>query len=243
MSEAEFPEWMDRTGVNAVGILTLAHGEQMTVEITSYDEDRRVLVVNVIASGHRHSKAGQTGRSIPIDNIQDFHPEERATQPWPQSDPCRGGPFSGTRFGLMSAIFLSMIAGGISLPALLKNEPYGLQTATVVVYTLCVVFFTFAKHGSRSGPDLPPYKFTCPAVQPQLPRLAFRHINFLLALLLLEMVAPDVRRRLPDWWNVPDSKGSTPFELSLLFACLALAIAEIFTNRALLKRAHEEYSG
>jgi len=42
----------------------------------------------------------------------------------------------------------------------------------MLAYTLFELFFTFAGAGSSGGgPDLPRYKFTCPAVERQVPRL------------------------------------------------------------------------
>lgn len=86
--------------------------------------------------------------------------------------------------------------------------------------------------------------FTCPAVQPQLFRLLWRHLGFLVALFALQTGALAVRPHLPAWWNT-DSGGSRsgpPFELALLFLCAGLAWIQIFTNRRLLDRAHREFS-
>jgi hypothetical protein len=47
---------------------------------------------------------------------------------------------------------------------------------------------------------------------------------------------------LPDWLNIQDKKGSTPFEIALLFLGIGLAMAQILTNKSLLNRAHREFS-
>src|SRR5436309_11667583 len=86
----------------------------------------------------------------------------------------------------------------------------------------------------------PPYMFTCPAVQTQVSRLLWRHLSFLVALCALQTLALAVRPNLPDWWNT-DRRG-TPFEIALLFLCLGLGYAQVFTNRRLLDRAHRKFS-
>jgi Ca2+/Na+ antiporter len=162
----------------------------------------------------------------------------RAAQSWPHSDPCRGRSFSFGRFVLMAALFLCMTVGSLPLFFLLMKRPYGFQAASAIVYTLFVVFFTFARTGTRTGKDIPPYVFTCPAVQPQLPRLVRRHLGFLAVLFALQTAALAARPNLPAWWNIADRKGTTPFDLALMLLCFGLGFAQVFTNRSLLDRAH-----
>jgi hypothetical protein len=142
----------------------------------------------------------------------------------------------------MSAIFLCMTVGSTLLFVLLRGTPYELQVTSLVCYTLFVVFFTFATTGSRGGGNVPGYKFTCPAVIPQIPRLLWRHLIYLVALFILETTALATHPYFPDWWNMQDKKGSTPFEIALLFIGMGLTIAEIFTNKSLLNRAHRAFS-
>ena len=148
------------------------------------------------------------------------------------------------RFVLMATLFLGGIIGSLPLFFLLMKRPYGFQTASAIVYTIFAVFFTFARTGSRGGKDLPPYMFTCPAVRPQFSRLLRRHLGFLVALFALQTLALAIRSSLPDWWN--DSghslRGMPPFDIALLFLCLGLGFAQVFTNRSLLDRAHREFS-
>ena len=165
-----------------------------------------------------------------------------AVHPWPHSDPCRDRSFSFGRFVLMTALFLCMTVGSLPLFFLLMKRPYGFQAASAVVYTIFAVFFTFARTGSRVGKDVPPFMFTCPAVQPQLSRLLRRHPGFLVVLFALQTAAFAIRPDLPEWWNIADRKGITPFHLALTLLCFGLAYAQVFTNRSLLDRAHREFS-
>ncbi len=112
-----------------------------------------------------------------------------------------------------------MTVGSMLLVVLLRGTTYGLQVASLVFYTLFVLFFTFATTGSRGGGNVPGYKFTCPAVEPQIPRLLWRHLICLVALFVLETGALAVHPHLPDWWNIQDKKGSTPFEIALVGLC------------------------
>jgi hypothetical protein len=238
MPDAELPQWLDKTGVRTIGVLTLDDGKEMTAEVVEFDEERRELVVEVISPNHPHPNGGRGRHAIPVDRIVSFEPKSRAAQPWPYSDLChQGTSFSLPRFVLMSTMFLCLILGSLPLFFLLMKRPYGLQEASAIVYTIFEVFFTFA--ATRSWR---PYMFTCQAVQPQIPRLLWRHLGFLVALFALQTAALAAHPNLPEWWNVEDRKGSTPFELALLFLCVGLGFAQVFTNRSLLDRAHREFS-
>jgi hypothetical protein len=48
--------------------------------------------------------------------------------------------------------------------------------------------------------------------------------------------------RAPEWWNIKDKKGATPFDLVLVLVCFSLGYAQVFTNRSLLDRAHREFA-
>ena len=161
---------------------------------------------------------------------------------WPFSDPCRDLSISHPRTDILTIIFLFMILGSSTLFLLLVKKPYGLQEASIITYTLFEVFFTFAHTGGGiTGGDVPPFKFTCPAVEPQIPRLLWRHLGFLLALFVLQIAMLAVRPHLPYWW-IKDRKGATPFDVAFLLICLGLAFTQVRTNRSLLDRAHREYS-
>src|SRR4029077_19590168 len=93
------------------------------------------------------------------------------------SDPCRGTSFSFARFVVLATLFLSWTIGSVPLFLLLIKRLYGVQAASAVVYTIFVLFFPFAATGSKTGKTLPAYMFTCPAVQTQVSRLVWRHLE------------------------------------------------------------------
>lgn len=114
-------------------------------------------------------------------------------------------------------------------------RPYGPQLASVVPYTVFVVLGTFsAQKGQQS------YFFECSTVHRQLPRLAQRHIGFLVALLVIETVAFQLRPHLLASWIVASGRNGSAFAMSLFILCIGLASAQVWINRSLLERAHLE---
>jgi|SRR5580704_896971 hypothetical protein len=170
----------------------------------------------------------------------ELQPQRQAATLW--LDPCRNRSFSFARFVLMATLFLCMTVGSLPLFFLLMKRPYGLQAASTIVYTIFVVFFTFVRTGTRTGKDMPPFMFTCPAVRPQSSRLLRRHLGFLVVLFALQTAALAFRPNLPEWWNIEDRKGATPFDLALVLVCFGLGYTQAFMNRSLLDRAHREFS-
>jgi hypothetical protein len=240
MADAELPQWLDKVDSHTVAVLTLDDGECLTADILRLNDECDELIVDVLSSNRSHPNSRQRNRAIPIRRVISCEPRPRAAQPWPYSDPCRGASFSSARFVLMATLFLSWTIGSAPLFLLLMKRPSGVQVASAVSYTIFVVFFTFARTGTRTGKDLPPYMFTCPAVQPQFSRLLGRHLGFLVALFALQTLALAVRPNLPIWWNT-GVKG-TPFEIAMFLLCFGLGYAQVFTNRRLLDRAHREFS-
>lgn len=236
------PEWLDKAEAGTVGVITLESGERITAEVVGLNDDGDKLSIKEISPDRPSGKARRHHRSIPFHLISSFEPQPHLMEQWPFSDPCRGRSSRG-RFLLMSAIFLSMIVGSLPLYLSLVSRPYGLQEASVITYTLFVVFFTFARTGGGpSGSDLPPFMFTCPAVRPQIPQLLWRHLGFLVALVVLQTAILAARGHLPYWWNTPSKRGETPFDAILMFLCLGLGFAQVFSSRSLLNRAHREFS-
>ena len=241
MADVELPKWLDEVDVGTVAVLTLDDGERLTADILNLNDGCDKLIVDVVSSNRPYAKNDKRSRTIPVSRVVSFEPRSRGEQSWPYSDPCRRAAFSIARFALLATLFLSWTLGSVPLFLLLmKKPPYGIPEASVVVYTIFVVFFTFASTGTRTGKDTPPYMFTCPAVKTQVSRLLWRHLGFLVALFALQTLALEVRPNLPDWWNT-DRKG-TPFEVALLLLCFGLGYAQVLTNRRLLDRAHREFS-
>jgi hypothetical protein len=237
------PEWLDKADVGTVGVLVLDSGERIAAEVVGLNEEGDRLSVKVISPSGRSQNSGRIHRAIPFHQIVSFEPQPNLMEQWPFSDPCRRRS-SRPRILLMSAIFLCMTVGSVPLFLLLISRPYGLQQASIISYTLLVVFFTFATTGNGFGSrkNVPGYKFTCPAVEPQVPRLLWRHLICLVALFVLQTAMLTVHPHLPDWWNVQDKKGMSPFDAALLFACFSLAWTQILTNKSLLNRAHRDFS-
>jgi len=236
------PQWLDKADVGTVGVLLLENGERITAEIAGLNEELDRLSVKVISPDSLSRNGHRKHRDIPLHRIASFEPQPHLMEQWPFSDPCRGRTFSRPRFLLFSTIFLCMTVGSLPLFLLLTRRPYGLQVASIIAYTLFELFFTFATTGSGpSGRNVPGYKFTCPAVESQVPRLLWRHVGFLIALFVLQTAMLAVHPHLPDWWSVQDRKGGTLFELALFFLCFGLAWTQILTNRSLLDRAHREF--
>jgi hypothetical protein len=237
------PEWLDMAEVGTVGVILLESGERVTAEVVGRNDGSDRLSVTIISPDNLPRNGRRKHRAIPLRQIVSFEPQPHLMEQWPFSDPCRSRSFSPPRFVLMTTIFLSWIVGGLPLFLLLISRPYGLQEASIISYTLFELFFTFARTGGGpSGPDLPPFKFTCPAVERQVPRLLWRHLGFLFALFVFETSMLAVHPYLPDWWNMPDRRGSTPFDLALLLLCVGLAWVQVRSNRSLLERAHREFS-
>ncbi len=237
------PEWIDEAGPGTVGVLTLENGERVTAEVTELDEGKDRLSVKVISPEGPTQSGRRKHRAIPLHRIISFKPEPNLMEKRPYSDPCRDLSISHPRSDLLTIIFLSMTIGSVPLFLVLIKRPFGLQEASIITYTLFEVFFTFAHHGGGvSGPDVPPFKFSCPAVEPQIPRLLLRHLGFLIALVVLQTEMLAVHPHLPNWWSIKDRKGMAPFDGAFLLLCLVLAWTQVLTNRALLKRAHKEFS-
>jgi hypothetical protein len=239
MPNTELPQWMDKADAGSVAVVTLDDGERLTAEVRDFDEERDELIVDIVSSNRTHPNS-QRSRAIPIRRVVSFESTPRAEQPWPYSDPCRDTSFSFARFALMAKLFLCLTVGSVPLFIFLMKRPYGFQEALAIAYTILALFFTFARTGTRTGKDLPPYMFTCPAVQTQVSRLLWRHVGFLVALFALQTLALAIRPNLPDWWNT--NKRGTPFEIALLFLCVGLGYTQVFTNRRLLDRAHRQFS-
>jgi hypothetical protein len=241
MPDTDLPQWRHKVKVNTVAVLKLDDGECVTAEILQFN-DCGEIIVDVVSSHHPDPNSGQHRRAIRIGRIVSCEPQSRADQPWPYSDPCRDRSFSLARFLLLATLVLGLMPGSLLLFILLmeRPRPYGLQEASVIVYTIFAIFYTFA-----ATRGLCPYRFTCPAVRSQVSRLLWRHLGFLVALVALQTAALAVRPNLPDWWNTTSGHGrhsGPPFEITLLYLCGGLVFTQVVTNWFLLDRAHQKLS-
>jgi hypothetical protein len=143
MLNTERPQWLDKVQARTIAVLRLDDGECLTADILEFNDERYELIVDVVSS-NRPYQTGLQGRAIPVINVVSCEPRSRAEQPWPYSDPCRGAPFSFGRFFLMATLFLSMIVGGFTLFVVLAEKPFGVQEASMIVYTIFVVLYTFS---------------------------------------------------------------------------------------------------
>jgi len=153
------------------------------------------------------------------------------------SDSC-GEPatFSSDRFLIFLPIFLTMILGSGVLFISLGDTAYGIQFASAIGYTAATILYTFSANRGMQR-----YLFSCPYVRSQLPRLAIRHLAFLVALFLLITAGLQVRPHLSQWWLTESGpRGMPPFIVGVGIACGSLLLTEIIANRSLLKRAHAE---
>jgi hypothetical protein len=150
------------------------------------------------------------------------------------SDPCLAPKtLSGRRFMAFILLFVVMIGGGFTLFFTLGSTPYGTQLASAVGYTAFVMIYGF----SRNKNEIRPYLFTCPAVVNQYPRLLWRHVAFLAALILIETAV--LRIKLHHFGGWPDSNGFD-FFFALAAPSGAIAVLETLSIREVLQAAHQD---
>jgi len=149
-------------------------------------------------------------------------------------DPCRGGGGTSAErtfaFVLLFIVFFG--CGGLAM----ISDSYVVRVlAAALAYTACVMIYGFARN--KNG--VPRYLFTCPVVVSQYPRLAKRHAAFLVAETAFLAIA---LRYLP----LPPVGASRAEDGNDLLAAIplgVLALVEIFMNRGVLERAHNDRFG
>jgi len=152
------------------------------------------------------------------------------------ADACGETPIASPhRFILFMVAFLTMLPGSLILFLWLGDKPFGTQFASMTGYTAATILYTFSANRGMQR-----YLFDCPYVRSQFGCLAVRHIGFLTALVLLQTVLLSIRPHLSPWWMTEGfgPRGMPPFVFAMFVLCGTLLIAEIMTNRSLLKRAH-----
>jgi hypothetical protein len=129
-------------------------------------------------------------------------------------------------------IFIMFASFGFLLS--MADLPYGIQLGSLIPYTALIVLSTFSAPRGQQ-----PYFFECSIVQQTMPRLAWRHGGFLLAIVVIETAAIQLKPYMPASWLIAGKKGGSPFTITLIALCMCLAFAQILTNRSLLVRAHQ----
>jgi hypothetical protein len=111
---------------------------------------------------------------------------------------------------------------------------YGLLIGSVIPFTAFATLCTFgAVRGQR------PYFFECTIVSQTMPRLARRHVGFLIVVMVVESIAFFVNTRLSASGFAAGRGGSSSSEV-LSIPLIIVAMVEIWTNRSLLERAHQQ---
>lgn len=155
-----------------------------------------------------------------------------------ETDPCRAeDTSSGPRTFAFVLMFFSMFGCGVFVA--FADSVYWILLASVVGYTAAVMLYGFARN--RNG--IQSFLFTCPVVVSQYPRLLKRHVLFLAILMGIATVA--VRNKPIHSESQPTSheKQESPYFFFVAIPVAVLALSEIFTNRAMLERAHSERFG
>ena len=142
----------------------------------------------------------------------------------PLRDPCLDhDPATFDRPLLFLPLILVMFASSTLL--FLGRQPYGVQLASVIPYTSLVVLTTFSAQRGQQ-----PYFFECFIVRRSLPQLARRHCGFLVAVVLIETFAYQLRPHLPDSWLIARGKGASPSQqFCLSSACASLSFKYLTT--------------
>jgi hypothetical protein len=116
----------------------------------------------------------------------------------------------------------------------MADLPYGIQLGSLIPYTAFIVLGTFSAQRGQQ-----PYFFECSVVRQTMPRLAWRHGGFLLAIVVIETIALQLTPYMPASWLIAGKKGGSPFSITLIVLCMCLAFVQILTNRSLMERAHQ----
>lgn len=136
------------------------------------------------------------------------------------------------RPSLFLPVILVMFASFGFLIAL-ADVPFGVQFGSIIPYTAFIFLATFSAQRGQQ-----PFFFECSIVHETLPRLAWRHVGFLVAVLALQTIAFYLTSYMPSSWLVARGRDGSPFRITLCAVCLCIAFVEIWTNRTLLEQAH-----
>jgi NADH:ubiquinone oxidoreductase subunit 6 (subunit J) len=146
------------------------------------------------------------------------------------------------QFGVFPGLFPIGFVVLALLFILLMEEPYGIQTVTLVGYTGFVFLLVFCDTGKCKG-----YSLFQKAVQRKLPRLLAIHVVFLIVVFTWVTVAPWLRRFVPDSWLVVHASrgiwdragGMNLFEYLAMLIGTAICMIQVWITRTILRRSVE----
>ena len=153
-------------------------------------------------------------------------------------DPCSAqSTYSHSRAVAFVLLFIAMF--GFAFFAIQSESLVGTLVGSVMGYTAAVMIYGFARN--RNG--IQPFLFTCPVVVSQYPRLLKRHAVFLA--LVIVFLSSVVKNKPHQSEPRPTSSGRdiSPSFFLVFIPLAALALTEIFTNRGVLERAHNDHFG
>jgi hypothetical protein len=156
-------------------------------------------------------------------------------------DPCRAqSTYSPSRAAAFVLLFIGMF--GFAFFAIQSESLTGTLVGSVMGYTAAVMLYGFSRNKNGIQP-IQPFLFTCPVVVSQYPRLLKRHAVFLA--LVIVFLSSVVKNKPHQSEPRPTSSGRdiSPSFFLVFIPLAALALTEIFTNRGVLERAHNDRFG
>lgn len=138
----------------------------------------------------------------------------------------------GTSVGIAIAYLIGAF-GGVCLFLILRDRPFGVQSATAVVYTYFAFWYVFFPTRGL----LDKYSLRDKRVQQQLPRLLAIHATFLVLLFFGQTGLFAMKQHLPSYWLTEHgTRGDTLYELVLLGTFVALFFTQVLISRRILSR-------
>jgi len=130
-------------------------------------------------------------------------------------------------------IWIALMAAFIAY-IFLSNEPFGIQLATLITYTLIVFCFVFIPSRLGGGFGLRSH-----AVRQCTPRLLRIHLVFLTLIFLVQTSAFALRPKLSNWWLQEGVKHDSLYSETLIIILLVTGMIQILLSRKILSRSHE----
>jgi len=116
---------------------------------------------------------------------------------------------------------------------LLGDEPFGIQFATLITYTLVVFYYVFLNTRLGVGFDL-----RSDAVRRRIPHLLAIHLVFLTAIFAIQTAAFALKPKLSNWWLKEGAKHQSPYSEAILVICVIVGMMQILLSRRILKKRY-----